>query len=142
VTDAGQNLRINVDTGVTITDAQLNPAGSAVTAAAYTNNFKGTTTTTLYILDTQNDQLMIQGRPSNDPNKGDLLAVGRLGIDAQAIASFEINATNNTALAAITLPNATASELRTVDLTTGAATRVNTIGGGERVRSLTTSTSP
>ena len=142
VTDTGQNLRVNVDTGITITDTLLNPAGSAVTAAAYTNSFKGSTTTTLYILDTQNDQLMIQGRPSNDPNKGDLLAVGRLGIDAQAIASFEINSTNNTALAAVTLPNATTSELRTVDLNTGTATRVNTIGGGEQVRSLTTSVSP
>ena len=142
VTDTGQNLRVNVDTGVTITDTMLNPAGSAVTAAAYTNSFKGTTTTTLYILDTQNDQLMIQGRPSNDPNKGDLLAVGLLGIDAQAVASFEINATTNVALAAVTLPNAATSELRTVDLKTGAATRVNTIGGGEQVRSLTTSVSP
>jgi trimeric autotransporter adhesin len=142
VTDTGQNLRVNVDTGVTITDATLNPAGSAITAAAYTNSVKGATTTTLHVLDTQNDQLMIQGRPSNDPNKGDLLAVGSLGIDAAAIASFEINGANNTALAAVTLPNATTSELHTVDLKTGAATRVNTIGGGERVRSLTTVKSP
>jgi len=142
VTDTGQNLRVNVDTGITITDTQLNPAGSAVTAAAYTNSFKGTTSTTLYILDTQNNQLMIQGRPSNDPNKGDLLAVGPLGVDAQAIASFEINGTDNKALAAVTLPDTATSELRTVDLKTGATTRVNTIAGGERVRGLTTFTSP
>ena len=142
VTDTGQNLRVNVDTGITITDTLLNPAGSAITAAAYTNSFKGTTTTTLYILDTQNDRLMIQGRPSNDPNKGDLQAVGVLGIDVQAVASFEINGGNNMALAAVTLPNATTSELRTVDLKTGAATRVNTIGGGEQVRGLTMSASP
>src|SRR5690606_12196862 len=44
----GMNLRVLFDTGETITDTQLNPAGSSVTAAAYTNSFAGTGTSTLY----------------------------------------------------------------------------------------------
>jgi hypothetical protein len=142
VSDTGQNLRVNVDTGVTVTDVVLNPPGAVVTAAAYTNSIKGATTTTLYVLDSGTNQLMIQGRPSNDPNKGDLQEVGPLGVDADAIAALEISGSNNSALAAITVPSAATSELRTVDLNTGATTRVNVIGGGERVRSLTSAPKP
>ena len=39
VSDAEQNLRANVDTGATTTDATLMRGAFAVTAAAYTNNF-------------------------------------------------------------------------------------------------------
>ena len=39
VSDTEQNLRANVDTGATTTDATLNRGAFAVTAAAYTNNF-------------------------------------------------------------------------------------------------------
>ncbi len=63
VSNTGQNLRINVDSGSTTTDAVLNPAGSTVTAAAYTNSFAGAGTTTLYVIDAANDRLMIQGQP-------------------------------------------------------------------------------
>lgn len=51
VSDADQNLRINVDTGATIVDGTLNPGNPNVVAAAYTNNFAGATTTTLYVID-------------------------------------------------------------------------------------------
>ncbi|MGH8854058.1 MAG: DUF4394 domain-containing protein, partial [Telluria sp.] len=53
VGNTGQSLRINVDTGATTTDGNINggaPA-TAVTGSAYTNSFAGTTTTTLYALD-------------------------------------------------------------------------------------------
>ena len=142
VSDAGQNLRVNVDTGATTTDTNLTPASAAATAAAYTNSFAGAGTTTLYVLDTAADQLTIQGGTSGSPNNGDLLAVGSLGLDTGAIASFEINAINNQALAAVTLPGATTSDLNTVDLTLGTATRVNTIGGGERVRGIAFNSNP
>ena len=142
VSDAGQNLRVNVDSGATITDTNLNPAGAAVTAAAYTNSFQGAGTTTLYVLDTAADQLVIQGGTSGSPNNGDLAPVGNLGLDTGAVASFEINAINNTALAAVTLPGATTSDLDTVDLSMGTATRVNTIGGGEPVRSIAFNINP
>jgi hypothetical protein len=142
VSNTGQNLRINVDTGATMTDANLNPGGSSATAAAYTNSFAGAGTTTLYVFDIANDRLMIQGQPSGNPNNGDLQPVGPLGIDVQASTGFDINGVNNMALAAVTLAASTTSDLHTINLTTGAATRVNAIGGGERVRGLTLNVNP
>ena len=146
VSNTGQDLRINMDTGATTTDATLNPAGSTAIEAAYTNSIAGAGTTTLYILDSAKDQLMIQGQPSGNPNNGDLLGVGALGLtavgDVNAIAGFEINGRNNTAFAALNLGTATTSDLYNINLTTGAATRVNTVGGGERIRGLTYAAAP
>jgi hypothetical protein len=138
VSDTGQNLRINVDTGAVTTDTALNPAGSTVVAAAYTNAFAGAAFTTLYVLDAGNDRLQIQGQPSGNPNMGDLLTVGSLGIgDVQSVAAFDISGTNNQAFAAVNIAGAMNSELHSINLTTGAATKVNTIGGGEIVRGAT-----
>ena len=138
VSDTGQNLRINVDTGAVITDTALNPAGSTVVAAAYTNAFAGAAFTTLYVLDAGNDRLQIQGQPSGNPNAGDLLTVGALGIgDVQSVAAFDIAGANNMAFAAVNLSGATTSELHSVNLATGAATKINAIGGGEIVRGAT-----
>jgi hypothetical protein len=142
VSSTGQNLRINVDSGATTTDTTLNPGGVSATAAAYTNSFAGAGTTTLYVFDVANDRLMIQGQPSGNPNNGDLQAVGPLGIDVQTSTGFDINGVNNMAFAALTPVAATTSELHTINLTSGAATRVNAIGGGERVRGLTLNANP
>ena len=125
VSNTGQNLRINVDTGATTTDALLNPPGSTVTAAGYTNSFAGAGTTTLYVLDVANDRLMIQGQPSGNPNNGDLQAVGPLGVDVQAATGFDISGINNAAFAAVTLAGASTSELHTLNLASGASARVN-----------------
>ena len=133
VSDAGQNLRVNVDTGATTTDTDLNPAGPMVVAAAYTNSFAGAGATSLYVLDAANDSLQLQ----NPPNDGVLTSVGALGIgDIQSIAGFDINGLNNAAIAAVNLSGVATSELDNINLTTGAATKANTIGGGERVRGL------
>jgi predicted small lipoprotein YifL len=141
VSDTGQNLRINVDTGATTTDTVLNPAGFAVGAAAYTNAFAGTVTTTLYGIDVAGDRLVIQGQPSGNPNAGDLQAVGALAIgDVQSAAGFDVDARTNAAFAALGLAGATTTDLYQLNLATGAATRVNTIGGGEPVRGLTLTT--
>ena len=135
VSDTGQNLRINVDSGLTTTDTPLNPAGSTVVAAAYTNAFAGAAFTTLYVLDAGNDRLQIQGQPSGNPNTGDLLTVGALNIgDVQSVAAFDVAGANNAAFAAVNIAGATTSELHSINLTTGAATKVNAIGGGEIVR--------
>lgn len=140
----GMNLRVVFDTGETFTDAQLNPAGSSVTAAAYTNSFAGTGTSTLYVLDTANDRLLIQGRVPSTPNNGDLQPVGALGIngDVQAIAGFDINAVNNAAFAALNVGSASTSDLYRINLMTGAATRAGSIGATNRIRALTHSNVP
>jgi len=136
VSNTGQNLRINADTGETTTDSPLTPAGSTAVAAAYTSSFAGAGSTTLYVIDSSTDQLLIQGQPSGNPNNGDLQAVGALGIDLRSVASFDISGANNGAFVAVNLSGAATSELHSLNLATGAATRVNTIGGGERACAL------
>jgi hypothetical protein len=144
VSDQGQSLRINVDTGLVTTDTPLNPAGSTVVAAAYTNSIAGAGFTTLYVLDAGNDRLQIQGQPSGNPNNGDLLTVGALGLtgDVGSVAAFDINGQNNMAFAALNVAGAATSDLDTINLTTGAATKIATIGGGERVRGATLAPAP
>ncbi|GFE81289.1 hypothetical protein GCM10011487_32890 [Steroidobacter agaridevorans] len=140
----GMNLRVLFDTGETFTDDRLNPSGSSVTAAAYTNSFAGTGTSTLYVIDTANDRLMIQGRAPSTPVAGDLQPVGPLGItgDVQTVAGLDINAINNNAFAALNVGTATTSDLYSIDLTTGAATRIGPIGSTARIRALTHSNVP
>ncbi|WP_420223479.1 DUF4394 domain-containing protein [Pigmentiphaga litoralis] len=130
VSNTGQNLRINVDTGATIVDGIVNggAAGAAVTSAAYTNSFAGTGTTTLYDIDTANDVLYVQ----NPPNDGTLSTPVPLGFDATAANGFDIDATTNQGFAALTVGGVTS--LYAINLTPAAgapaATRVNAIGAG------------
>jgi Domain of unknown function (DUF4394) len=82
VSDAGQNLRINVVDGTTIADADLNiTAGTVATGivgAAYTNNDADpNTATTLFDVDSLLDQVEVQ----SPPNNGSLVATGKLGVD-------------------------------------------------------------
>ncbi len=124
----GQNLRINVDTGAVIVDGEINPGDPDITAVAYTNADNDPATgTTLYDIDAALAQLFIQ----NPPNNGTLAPVGSLGVGAIAqVGGFDIVTTNgvNTGLAALTVNNRT--KLFTIDLSSGAATEVGTIGNG------------
>lgn len=90
VSDTGQNLRANVDTGVTVVDGALNVAGApaaGVIAAAYTNNDTDPTTgTTLYDIDSALDQLILQ----SPPNAGGLAPIGALGVDTGPNAGFDL----------------------------------------------------
>jgi len=140
----GMNLRVVFDTAETFVDDRLNPSGSSVTAAAYTNSFVGTGTSKLYVIDTANDRLLIQGRAPSTPNRGLLELVGPLGIpgDVQALAGFDINAINNNAFAAFNVGTASTSDLYSINLLTGAATRIGPIGSTNRIRALTHSNVP
>ncbi|MGI4808355.1 MAG: DUF4394 domain-containing protein, partial [Janthinobacterium lividum] len=120
---SGQNLRVNVDTGVVTVDGTLayatGDANAAVTprivGAGYTNQNAGTiSTTTLYDLDAANTTLVTQAPPNN----GTLNTVGRLGVNS--IVSFDIDGRTGTAYAA------TNSALYQVNLTTGAASSIGT----------------
>jgi hypothetical protein len=94
-----------------------------VTAAGYTNNVAGTTTTTLYDIDTARDVLVIQ----NPPNAGTLNTVGSLGIgDVTAVAGLDIAAGSDTAYAVLT--TAAGAGFYTINLSTGAATLVARAG--------------
>jgi hypothetical protein len=136
-TDLGANFRIFPDTGEVKTDPDLNPAGSVFGDAAYGNNFVGTILSNYYAIDATTDSLQIVGRPSGNTINGDIQTVGALGVgDVSAVAGFDISGLDNLGLAALNVGGAATSDLFTVNLTTGAATRVNTIAGGEKVRGL------
>jgi hypothetical protein len=124
ISNTGQSLRINADTGATTTDGTINRAGAlpVVTGAAYTNSFAGTTTTSLFDIDSVADALALQ----NPPNDGTLSNVGALGVNVSGDAGFDIAGGNNgLALAALRTTAGGPSSLYRIDLTTGAATLVN-----------------
>lgn len=133
VSNTGQNLRLNPNDGtLTATDTPLNPGTPQVTAAAYTNNFAGATTTTLFDIDSGNDMLFTQ----NPPNAGTLVPVGALGINVGSVNGFDIAAAGGTALAAFQLAGSTTSQLYSINLTTGAATLIGAINSATPLRGL------
>lgn len=142
-----QNFRINVDTGAIADGDPVTPgfqpdgtlayaagdsnfgANPNITAVAYTNSFPGlaspTRTTTLYGIDSVLDTLVLQ----NPPNAGTLNTIGSLGIDFGSTGGFDIfspAAGVNTAYAA------SGSNLYTINLNTGKAQLLGTIGSGDR----------
>ena len=139
--DEDQDLRLNPNNGgiaaidgtLTYTSTDRNAGQNPnVFASAYTNNFPGPASTTLYNLDSNLDVLVTQA----PPNSGTLNTVGALGVDVTAVGGFDIVGAN-TAFAALSMssePNNTG--LYTINLATGAATMVGVIGGGESVRGL------
>jgi hypothetical protein len=148
VSDADENLRINPDTGVVVDTDLLTPGTQLDTAlsyasgdvnfgqnpnvdtAAYTNNFAGATSTSLYGIDTTLNTLVLQGSAGGSPtspNTGSLTTVGALGFDIAANAGFDIftdAGLTNTAYVT------SGSTLYSVNLTTGQATNVGTVSTG------------
>lgn len=136
VTQAGQNLQIDVDTGEVVAGSDLNfRAGDPntgrrpfVSGAAYANNFGGAASTTLYGVHVFPNlgTLVIQ-----DPvNAGVLNSVGELNVDNIVRLGFDISGLTNTAYIAVGLPTGFTTQLFTVDLSTGLATLTGTLGGG------------
>lgn len=126
VSDTGQNLRINVDSGVAITDTDLQfAAGDAnagttpqVIAAAYSNNFAGAPSTTLYTLDLATQSLLTQ----SPPNSGTLNTVGSLSGVLFPEAAFDISGITGVAYAILN-----GAELSQVNLLTGETTSLGFI---------------
>ncbi|QDV34855.1 DUF4394 domain-containing protein [Tautonia plasticadhaerens] len=133
VSNTGQNLRIDVDTGATITDGDLafaagdpNAGGTPdVVAAAYTNSVAGATSTMLFDVDATLDALLSQ----LPPNDGTLNTIGLLGADTSEQAGLDIlPGAEQTAFASLTVGGVVG--LYRVDLSTGSALLVGTIGDG------------
>lgn len=94
VSDNGQNLRANVDTGATLVDGTLNytlgVAATGITGAAYTNNDADpNTATSLYTIDSSLDQVNIQA----PPNAGTQNQTGKLTVDTTPNVGFDIYST-------------------------------------------------
>ena len=147
VSDAEQNLRINVVTGEVTVDGMLlagNPPGSVnptIGGSAYSNNVFGATSTTLYNIDYNFDRLVIQ----SPPNEGRLTRVGELqplgpppgGANLTTdFLGFDISGSSGIAFASLTAPGGTGSQLYTVNLATGAASVVGSIGDNQLLRGM------
>jgi hypothetical protein len=96
---------------------------------AYNNNIAGATITTLYGIDSSLDILTIQ----NPPNNGTLNTVGPLGADSSGVVGFDI-ARNGTALATLTVGGV--AQLYSINLLTGSASLIGSIGGANQIRDI------
>ena len=139
VTDADENRLLTPVSGSTnsftvVTDTTLayatgdvNAAQNPnVTALAYNNNFRGSTFTTPFGIDTTLDTLvrLAEVTAAVVPAPGNLTTVGALGVDFSASAGFDIftdNSMSNTAY------GMSGSDLYTINLTSGAATKLGTV---------------
>jgi hypothetical protein len=144
VSDAGENFRLNPNTGaLVLADTAINPAGAVVTAAAYTNNFAQDITAgsppTLYTLDATNDRLAIQNLP-NGGTQTDFhtITLGGTTLDFGSVSGFDIAANvltttanaaaTGTAYAVLTVGGTTG--LYAIELSTGVATAIGNVGAG------------
>lgn len=136
----GQNLRLNPNNGaLAATDGSLVYAVGDIfagqipvgTAAAYTNNFTGTTPptpTTLFVIDSSRNVLARLGSAGGapvSPNGGQVSTIGPLGVVAGNQVGFDISDSSGTGYASFTPPGATQSQLFRVNLRTGVATAVS-----------------
>lgn len=159
VSSGGLNLRLHPETGAQIdfdpktegaqTDPSLSFAAGDinfgkkpdVVAAAYTYNKKNEKLTTNYAIDRTRGALLMQGSQEDaqavvSPNLGQLTTVGSLGLGALQSASFDISDLGNVPLAAIRSANSNQTRLVQIDLKTGRAQALGTLGNGEPVVGL------
>ena len=129
IDDTDQNLRINPNNGVTLTDVAIDSAGSLfrfdIIGSAYTNSFAGATSTVLYGLDAAGDQLL----RATAPNAGAYVGVGALGVSLTPTDTlgFDISSLTRTAYFNV------GSKFYTLSLASGGATLVGSLGAGDLV---------
>ena len=146
VSDADQNLRVNLVTGAVIAaDTPLayvigdanDGQNPSVVAIAYDRNDDAASATTLFGIDAATDDVVrigsLNGTPAS-PNEGWLTTMGELGVDVTLVAGFEIVG-DDTAIAALQLVGG-ASGLYVIDLSTGRATPLGGIGAAAALRGL------
>jgi len=159
VSDANQNLRVNVDTGAladfnpvapgTQPDGDLQYAlldpnageNPAVTAVAYRNSRPaafGTMNTELYDIDARTDDMSEQ----DPPNNGTLNTEGPLGVNTNRLVGFDIvtrgtSPAGDRGYAAMDPASKGRSKFYKINLNTGDATNIGKIAGGKtRVEGL------
>ena len=99
VTNNGQNLRLNPETGAVVSvDGNINingQPGPMLAAAAYENSIAGAAITTLYSIDLASKKLY----RNNPPNAGTLEEVGSLGLNISGEGGYDIDGKSNIGLA-------------------------------------------
>jgi hypothetical protein len=145
VSDTGQNLRLHPDTGaLAATDPPLAAATTGgpapvIAGAGYTYNKKNEKLTTNYAIDIGRGWLVTQGsiegvEPVVSPNTGRIADVGALGTGPVDDAAFDIADIDNAALAALRVGGRT--RLFVIDLATGRATLLGSVGRGGALRGI------
>lgn len=151
VSDKGQNLRFNPDTGVLAgTDNTLRYSEndvqeadvSTVGATSYTYNPKNDQMTTNFVVDLRLGMLARQGsqegrEPVVSPNAGWLNTIAPLGTGPLERAALDIASSNNKAFLAAQKKNDGTTRLYLVDLNQGKAAALGTVGGGRALLGLT-----
>jgi hypothetical protein len=129
----GQNLRVNVDTGEVAMDKPLayksGDAGAGrtplVTAGAYINSFAGATQTQLFDYDSARGAWVLQ----DPPNDGQLATIGISGLGDVRIAGLDILTDTQGDYHCFAVSGST---LYRIDVATGGAIKLGTIGNGRR----------
>ncbi len=157
VSNTGLNVRAHPDTGAMVdgnpNEDGIQPDGVIAYAAgdvdnvaqrkprlvgaAYTYNKQDAKITTNYAIDADSGTLVTQGTregvtPAVSPNTGQLFRVGSLGLSAFTQVGFDI--ADVTGAAFVSASFGAVSRFYVIDLNTGSARLIGTIGGGERVR--------
>ena len=156
VSSGGLNFRLHPETGAPVdfdpkTDGvQADPSLSFaagdinfgkkpdVVAAAYTYNKENEKLTTNYAIDRSLGALLMQGsredmQPVVSPNLGQLSTIGQLGLGKLKDASFDISDLSNISLAAIRTAHPRLTRLVQIDLKSGKAKTLGTLGNGEPI---------
>lgn len=139
VSNADQNLRVNVGTGETIVDGDMRYAGGgaspSTTGVAYENSRAGAFggETEIYYVETDRDRLT----EAADPNSGVMTTVGGLRVSAGSLAGFDIvtRMGMNAGYAALQ-PGGAGSGFYNVDRSTGQAKRIGPIGNNTDVEGI------
>lgn len=147
VSDVGQNFRLNPDTGtVAGTDTNLSFAPSDpnfkvsphVVASAYTNNFAGASSTTLFGIDSNLDIAVVQGSSGGtpvSPNTGQLTSLLPLGVNTADAVGFDFSGASGVGYVSLTPVTGAASSLYTVGAQN--AVLIGLIGTGVVVTDIT-----
>ncbi|HEX8319057.1 DUF4394 domain-containing protein [Longimicrobium sp.] len=139
--NTNQNLRLHPVTGaLAFVDTALTyvagdpGAGTTprVSGTAYTNSVSGATATVLFGIDSNRDVLVLVGAP----NGGRMTTVGSLGVNTTDDVGFDIAGPDASREAYVTVTVGSRSELHTINLSTGATTRIGTIGTSSPVRGI------
>jgi hypothetical protein len=125
------NARINPSNGEVTLLTPLNPSGRGISATAYSNNFAGATTTTLYSLgaiflgNSRTQEYASTIYRHDSPDESSLVTIGSTGstgIGTIYLGYLDIGGTSNVAYAMLNYTFLTPSVIATVNLETGRVT--------------------
>jgi hypothetical protein len=134
VSDAGQSLSVDADSGAVTTQKSLSDKFN-VFAAAYTTKPNGPFKTTLYVISSTHKGEIDSILSATNPMP---VMVGALGSDVATVGGLDIrgNEAGGVAWAAMAGASDKDSKLYRVKLGAGEAKGAGTIGGGEKIRGL------